>query len=163
MALALSVVACSVLESSPPPDAGLVVREDLALRWSQGLPVLPEVPPAPAEYGVAVGQWRTATTAFSIGAYDDAARDFLAVADTLMRPGAGPLDDTLRAGRCIAYENAASALEGARDPSTGVASLGAARTRDPGCRASITRILDRLSVRTSTAALASPPAKAAAE
>jgi hypothetical protein len=159
---ALVITGCAKLgEAPPPPDGGLVVREDLALRWSRGLPLLPEGS-APEAYGVARGQWRTATTAFSIGAYPEAAAGFLMAAETLRRPDAGPLDDALRAGRCLAYENAASALEGAPDPARGMAKLDAARAADPGCRASITRVLDRLAARTRTATTAARPLAPAA-
>ena len=149
----------------PPPgpsDAGLVVRPELTLRWGQGLPILPLAPPAPREYAAAAAHWRTATTAFALGAYDDSAQAFMAAADVLSRPDAGPLDQTLRAARCLAYENAASAFEGAAEPTAGVSALALARARDPGCQSSITRVLDRLSTRTGTTAPSAAPVPPAA-
>lgn len=130
----------------PPPDAGLVVRDDLALRWSE-LPLWPAGSVAPAAYATARTQWRTATTAFSYGAYDDAARGFLATAETLRASlDAGAAATIFGVGRCQAYENAAAVLAGTNAPETHRGALEA--VVDPACANS----LARLKTKTATAA-----------
>ncbi len=142
----------------PVPDAGLVINPDLHLAWQSGLPLLPRTSTVPAAWRQARLRWQTATTAFSIGAYEDAGRDFMAIADSLKSPGQPAMKDTLRTARCMAYENAGRAYRGVADPEIGLVVLAKARLHDPGCRHSLTLVLDRLTTGTATSA---PPAPAA--
>lgn len=151
----LLLVACEEAPPPAPPDAGFVVREDLQLRWPGGLPRLPQTATVPASWATAAAQWRTATTAFSVGNYPGATQSFLQVADSL-RPGDRQpgIDRSMRAARCMAYENAARAFEGHAEPETGIVALVRARVRDPGCKASISDELDRLASATETSSAA---------
>lgn len=147
----LLLFGCKEAPPPAPPDGGLVIREDLNLPWQAGLPRLPVTSTVPPSWVSAVGQWKTATAAFSIGAYDDSSRAFLAAADALgaVTPDEG-VTRTMQAGRCMAFENAARAFEGSSDPEGGIVTLVRARVRDQGCRSSLTRAIDRLSSTTVT-------------
>lgn len=161
------LVACTALVCGPActeapkpvPDAGLRVLPDLHLAWQSGLPMLPRTSTAPPSWAEARLRWQTATTAFSIGAYQDAGREFMAIAHSLKDPSLPAMKDTLRTARCMAYENAGSAYRGVSDPEIGLVVLAKARLHDPGCRHSLNLVLDRLTTGTATAA---PPAPAPA-
>ncbi len=140
----------------PVPDAGLVINPDLHLAWQSGLPMLPRTSTVPAAWAEARLRWQTATTAFSIGAYEDAGRDFMAIAHSLKQPSRPGMKDALRAARCMAYENAGRAYRGVADPEIGLVVLAKARLHDPGCQHSLTRVLNRFTAGTATAAPAAP-------
>ncbi len=160
VALCGTLIACSspAPPAPPPPDAGFVVNEDLHLQWQSGLPLLPVTSTVPPSWKRAKTQWRTATTAFSFGAYEASSQQFMDLAQTLSASVGPAIDDTLRTARCMAYENAARAYPGAPNPQEGISALTQARLQDPGCRHSITRALAKLSAETGTTAPAQAPA-----
>lgn len=155
--VALLTGGCLGGPSGDRPDSGFTPKADLELRWRSGLPRLPDTAAPPVRYVRARTLWRTATTSFSRGIYPVAAEQFLRVAEELQ----APLDDRhgriFRAARCMAYENAARAFRGVRDPGAGVDALDRAGAVDPGCAHSIALARAELvaitSSRTSTAAL----------
>lgn len=149
--LGLALAACT-RTPDPVPDAGLVVIEGLNLAWQSGLPHLPQTSTVPPGWLDAQAQWQTATTAFSIGAYQDAGRGFMRLAEGLHPAEGEALDQTLRAARCMAYENAARAYRGTEARQEGIDKLVKARAQDPGCRYSITRVVGLLATQSATTA-----------
>ncbi len=152
-AICLVVAGCQCGEAVPTPDAGFVVQPNLKLTWRQGIPLIPHPLPAPPSYQKAIATWHTATVAFSHGNYPVAADRFVAVAALLKTADVGTstpaLDNTRRAARCMAYQNAAVAWQGAAETAV-EQRLEQAAVDDPACAHSIERALLRLHASTTT-------------
>jgi hypothetical protein len=143
LVVAVLAVGCRQGEGAPadpsPPDAGAASAEapveplDLPLAWTR----LPLLPPGvqPAGWGAARAEWRTATVAYAAGDMARASRGFMAAASALRAEQEGEAEGRVAsAGRCLAYENAARALEADRDRSGARALLEGAADEDPACR-----------------------------
>lgn len=156
-AFALLAGACLRGPASDQPDSGFAPRAGLELRWTRGLPRLPDISAPPVRYVRARSTWQDATSSFSRGAYPAAAEQFLRVAEELQTPLDARHGRVFQTARCMAYENAARAFRGVRDPRRGVDALDRAGAVDPGCTHSIALARAELvaitSSRTSTAAL----------
>ena len=156
-AVALLAGACFGGPASDQPDSGFSPRVNLELRWTRGLPRLPDTSAPPVRYVRARNTWRDATASFSRGAYPQAAQQFMRVAEELQAPLDERYGRVFRAARCMAYENAGRAFRGVRDPGRGVDALDRAGAVDPGCAHSIAlaraELVASTSSRTSTAAL----------
>lgn len=94
-------------------------------------------------YNQALYEWKTATAAFAIGAYDDASVRFMDAAEKLIVSRTDPQTHTFQAGRCMAYENAGVALKGAHHSEEVRARLERMYVGDIGCLHSLRRILGK--------------------
>ncbi|MEL6188552.1 MAG: hypothetical protein AAFU79_28350 [Myxococcota bacterium] len=115
---------------------------DLPLAWSR-LPLLPRRL-KPRGWKLALGTWRTATTAYAKGDLRVASERFLTVAEQLSGPQRGAARRVRITGRCLAYENAGRALVAARDDAGARALLKAAAEKDPDCQNSIALRISRI-------------------
>ena len=86
-------------------------------------------------YQQALATWKTATTAYALGDTKIAGERFIAAATDLMTSSVAPHGGAFRAGRCAAYDNAASAYGEAACPH-----LEELKAKDPGCVATIRKI-----------------------
>lgn len=140
LALAFGLAAC---RGERPADEATSGAEAL-LRWRAGLPKLPADAIQPEPWPEARLRWRTATVALTRGDAEAAAKHFLAAAELLDCCADHPHAATVNAGRCMAYENAATAFGVRRDVKGAKTALQPRAERDRGCRASLELALERL-------------------
>jgi hypothetical protein len=114
-----------------PPTARLKMR----------LPLLPEEQQQHPAFQRAQSSWKTATTSLANRKYEQAAQEFMNVADILSVDDGGSAQMSFTACRCIAYENAGAIWLGLNLRPLFRSQLRAAQRRDPACQHSISDML----------------------